>query len=122
MIPTTEERIAFWEKVYKGYKEQQRQLMQQLESYPYALNHPLSEDLLRDAEAMQQDVRIIEGKSGPFLAVTSPAAELTIKEEEDADFALVESWDARRRASIYMLLYHQGMRESTAREILRKTK
>ena len=105
MIPTTEERVAFWAKVYEGYKEQQRQLMQQLESPPYALNHPLSEDLLRDAEAM-----------------TASSATLTIKEEEDADVALVESWDARRRASIYMLLYHQGMRESTAREILRKVK
>jgi hypothetical protein len=47
---------------------------------------------------------------------------LTTKEEEDADVALVESWNDRRRASIYMLLYHQGMRESTAREILRKAK
>jgi hypothetical protein len=65
----------------------------------------LSEDLLRDAQL---------DNSAPVY--------MTRKEEEDADVALVESWNDRRRASIYMLLYHQGMRESTAREILRKTK
>jgi len=106
MIPTTEERIAFWERVYKGYKEQRRQRMQEIEPSPYALNHPLSEDLLRDA-----------------LLDNSAPVYMTIKEEEDADMALVETWDARRRAQIYLLLFDgYGMRESKAREILRKVK
>jgi len=137
IFPTPEERKAFWEKVYKE-AEHYRECMMAPQSVcveetdrgtarvvtSFALNHPLSEDLLRDAEAMQQDIRIIEGKSGPFLAVSaSPVAEMTRKEEEDADMALVETWDARRRAQIYLLLFDgYGMRESKAREILRKVK